>query len=568
MLISTGVDSLIKLIREKGRIEITLASRLLDIPISTIEEWVHALEQEGILSVEYQLTKIYLKWNYPTSEEIEKEREELEDEKSKLLEELKKDEERSQIQLKEMDAVKNEFTVGYSKIIEQINELSKKTSEMSKSKETVEQEYCKLNEEIIENKKRIDELTESTALMRKQIEKTQKELLSSDIEKQIKNVMESKTKVLSLKQELETMEASVSDTLNLLADKRIDSSDLKKSAHSLYKEFDSLKKQMDEKLGIMKEGLEASKSLLESKEQIKVVNESIKLLLNEMENAQGSVSEIEAKVSSVAAKIKENEKKAERIIEEAKKAEQILKQIKVDSKLQTTINDLINEEKRLEEKMEDLRERVDQALPTLENVDDLILSLAELRKKIAAERKRLAEESGAIFASLDEEASNYTLFQKIKEKALAALTNYSKELEKVEAEDEKAKKHIEKMAEKIDAVLSKFRESVEYVNIEKLSSAVDSIIAKKDLLEKIKLEVDALDSAVTKTSKQIKLLIKEAELTDLRATTLIPKAHEKIKQTREEIKSDIALTRAEQKDFDKKREELRKLIKKLWEQEE
>ncbi len=70
LLISTGVDQLIRLVKESGRVEIGAASKELKQPVKTIEDWAHVLEEEGLVAVEYKLTKIFLVWQGPTSEYV------------------------------------------------------------------------------------------------------------------------------------------------------------------------------------------------------------------------------------------------------------------------------------------------------------------------------------------------------------------------------------------------------------------------------------------------------------------------------------------------------------------
>ena len=78
LLISTGVDQLIKLVKEKGRVEIGAAASELSQPIRTIEDWSHVLEEEGLVRVEYKLTKIFLVWTGPTREYVAQKSEKLE----------------------------------------------------------------------------------------------------------------------------------------------------------------------------------------------------------------------------------------------------------------------------------------------------------------------------------------------------------------------------------------------------------------------------------------------------------------------------------------------------------
>ncbi len=70
LLITTGVDALVRLVKEKQKIELDEASSLLNIPQETIEDWTRVLEEEGILRIEYRLTRVFLVWVKPTEEEV------------------------------------------------------------------------------------------------------------------------------------------------------------------------------------------------------------------------------------------------------------------------------------------------------------------------------------------------------------------------------------------------------------------------------------------------------------------------------------------------------------------
>jgi len=52
--ISTAVDSLVELIKEKKRILLEEASKELKIPENIIMEWATFLEEEGILNIDSQ----------------------------------------------------------------------------------------------------------------------------------------------------------------------------------------------------------------------------------------------------------------------------------------------------------------------------------------------------------------------------------------------------------------------------------------------------------------------------------------------------------------------------------
>lgn len=58
--ITTAVDSLVKLVNNKGRISLESASKELGIPQNILNEWANFLDQENIIEIEYKFTTAYL----------------------------------------------------------------------------------------------------------------------------------------------------------------------------------------------------------------------------------------------------------------------------------------------------------------------------------------------------------------------------------------------------------------------------------------------------------------------------------------------------------------------------
>lgn len=102
LLISTGVDGLIKLVREKGKVEMSEAAHVLNMPTSSIEEWAHMLEGEGLIKIQYQLTHIYLVWSPLEGGEQDKKRTIVGEKKDRVMakmETLSKSVEESKVEL-------------------------------------------------------------------------------------------------------------------------------------------------------------------------------------------------------------------------------------------------------------------------------------------------------------------------------------------------------------------------------------------------------------------------------------------------------------------------------------
>ncbi|MFA5077716.1 MAG: hypothetical protein WC488_04800, partial [Candidatus Micrarchaeia archaeon] len=287
MLISTGVESLIKLVREKGKIEITMASRLLNIPISTIEEWSHALESEGIISIEYQLTKVYLKWTAITEEKATAETQKLETEKSGLVKEVMALEEKSQANLKAVQGFKDEFNANYEKLAAKLDELSKKGAVTGSSRAGQEDAYYKALDQLEEVRSQVGQVKDSIAFTKEQLEKTRNELIGSDVEKKTTALVSSRKNISSLKKELESMEAEVSKLAGTLSSKKMDVPSLRKTADTITSEYSSVKQRLDKE----KEVLGEMNSLLSlvggAKKEISTLRSSTESVMKELKGFKG-----------------------------------------------------------------------------------------------------------------------------------------------------------------------------------------------------------------------------------------------------------------------------------------
>ncbi|MCK5025929.1 MAG: hypothetical protein KAS15_05015, partial [Nanoarchaeota archaeon] len=59
-LIQTGIDKLINIVKEQGRISVPRVAREIGVSKSVIEGWIKFLEDEDLISIEYKLTVPYI----------------------------------------------------------------------------------------------------------------------------------------------------------------------------------------------------------------------------------------------------------------------------------------------------------------------------------------------------------------------------------------------------------------------------------------------------------------------------------------------------------------------------
>lgn len=70
--IETGVDKLVEFINQKKKVSINEAANELGVGLPVIQEWADFLEDEGLITVEYKLSRTYLCERKLTKKEVEK----------------------------------------------------------------------------------------------------------------------------------------------------------------------------------------------------------------------------------------------------------------------------------------------------------------------------------------------------------------------------------------------------------------------------------------------------------------------------------------------------------------
>ncbi len=116
-LISTGVDRLMKLVRDRGRIELRDAAVELGISQGVLEEWSRVLEKEGVIRIEYLFTKVYLTTPSAEKDEKQKRAKEIADMQVTVSREVETQAKRLERVGKELDDMRDEF-LGVSKLFE------------------------------------------------------------------------------------------------------------------------------------------------------------------------------------------------------------------------------------------------------------------------------------------------------------------------------------------------------------------------------------------------------------------------------------------------------------------
>jgi len=190
LLISTGVDNLIRLVHDAGRIELKDAAKSLGLSSASVEEWSRVLEEEGLIKLEYQLTKIYLVWVGSTPKEIAKRSEQLADKKAEMERDIETMIGKLEARGEELDKLDKDFKKivdlldpkfgGVKRRLDALKEIEEEKDKIFDSHvqkmETAKGEYRKLNETLTGDEARTKEMWSKVREVQQDIEQIEPEL--------------------------------------------------------------------------------------------------------------------------------------------------------------------------------------------------------------------------------------------------------------------------------------------------------------------------------------------------------------------------------------------------------
>ncbi len=143
LLISTGVDNLIRLVHEKGKVDLKAAANELNLAPETVESWAKVLEEEGIIKIEYKFTKVYLTWVAASVPVLEQKAAILESKKSQITVEIKEKLDTVRESKGDFKSLRESFERIYKALDIKNSKLPAKTAELKKMEASLDQIYEK-----------------------------------------------------------------------------------------------------------------------------------------------------------------------------------------------------------------------------------------------------------------------------------------------------------------------------------------------------------------------------------------------------------------------------------------
>ena len=178
-VIETGVDKLVNLIKQRGRISFKDAAAELGVSTTVIQEWVDFLEEEGLIGIEYKLTTPYLVEKKLSKKEVEAKAKEFTGKKDVFVRKAESSLSFIEKQGEELKKVKGEFDKLKGEVGLELETVREDLKELEKYHQLKQELQKQVEEQKGDVKSKIEELT-------KQVLREQRryQLLISEVEKE------------------------------------------------------------------------------------------------------------------------------------------------------------------------------------------------------------------------------------------------------------------------------------------------------------------------------------------------------------------------------------------------
>jgi len=362
--IETGVDRLVSLIANKKSVDLDAAAKELGVSESVVREWAEFLEEEGIISIEYGLSKVTLLEKKLTKKEAES-------------------------KIKEYHSKKDAFV---SKVESTLNALESETGEFDLIKVEFEDLKKKIGTEMEDVKGELDEIRHYEDL---------KQNIDNDIKRQKQEYLELIDKA---GRQIRYEENRYSSLLTDVGKEREQLVKEKKEVLQLEEKGDHLRKRLEAIYGIIKSienQINEKKSTIENAEEhivnLQKIAENIE---NEIKNKKENIIEPLIKKSQeqtekisvvqdlIIEKIKKKEMKIEKYSEESKKiADKFRKFFDKKVRTESLLGKIEDDRHMLEDQLKELIKKA-QAFDAIAKKTDAKVYIAELMKNYEQIEKR------------------------------------------------------------------------------------------------------------------------------------------------------------------------------------
>ncbi len=558
LLISTGVDSLIKLIEERKRIELSMASKLLGIPTATVEDWAHVLEEEKIIRIEYKLTEVNLVWVAPGVEEVKAEKAEFTRKKAALEDELRrldavqakgKDDLRQQAE--SMEKMYSHFEESFRSL----EELSRQIQGVGERRGEVSRQTVDKAEELAE---RMKEVRESVGLLEKQLQEHKKVFEKEGIGSKVEDLAAYRAHITQLEDRVnEVLRRADEAVKRAPRGGKAEVTGLEKDMERLEGEYKKIRDDSTAVKELIDEFRQSAEVLQTVRELMKNVSDSSGSVKGQLEKEYSMLERLKADIPGIEKNLKADLDLVAQYEDALKVAHDVMERLPEKEELIRHVGEIEEREDELVAEFKKFEKNINAVTGNVLSFGEMVAELTKLKEEVEGVSKAMAKESGEVFSTLEEETATYNTFQKIKMKAKLSIDQYLSQMGKIKEESDTVSAQLESLRKDTNRKLGDVAEAMGSENVKKAVELLDELEEKKKKIEDVRALILDLNQKSERIEKNIRILMKEANLISLREGGPTPREAE-------ERGERIRLTSQEQDEFEKKRKELKDLIRRLW----
>ncbi len=552
-VISTDVDKLVRILSTKKKIELGQLSREIGLHKDNVEKWLHILEEEGYVKIQYSLTGTYATWvgigeeipiehheprvavEKPKEEKKEiftvlpeimgiqsfKQKEEEDSEKERLLKGL-----RGEVK----DEAKEDFSIDLEE-----PEKEEEISEPSLIEEIKEQEEEPEEKEVQEEK--IEEPEVSEALLPEPTEQKRPSYIRTKVSQYLDELGRQRAGIAALKKQkdklykerigpLETrMESDIATFTELLLEKEEKITELKEKALELpdkIEELDTLQRTVEK---IEREGFSALNATREKLDTMMSDVSKMKGALSEkISKTKGTIDSEKGRILDLSSKIKDvddnySEYKdaiddmSKRIEELNSSMEQISQELDEAAEARLELRDQIDEIERIVSRRESQLESLSEEFSEIEKVENWIREYARDYEDKLQKMKEYLEQSGSELQEL-KKSSTAKQVKKYLREFEDAMDNYEKELQGIAIDETSIDDRIRRAEERLKGLMDESREAMRHMH------------------EKIE-DIEPFENVAKRTEGKTQLVLRQLEEKGIEREKLQDEVRE-VKKTRKE----------------------------------
>jgi len=297
-IIETGVDKLVKLVNEKGRISSFDAAKELGVSNTVVMEWADFLEEEGIISIEYKFTKPFLVPRKLGKKEVQEKAKEFSGKKDVFVRKaevslsfLDKEAAKLNSVKEEFDKIKKDLGFDLSNVKNELEELEKYErlkidldKQIENQKKASMDKIESMTKQVLREKRRYDEILSEIKKEEEDLEREKVEAKSlEESEKLIQD------RIIGIKQLISKVEGRLGKEIE---DVQIS----EKNIQRLSQMAESVKSRVEKEKGIIEplinESMEQSKKIEELQKRIIKKIEDKEKKLKGVKNASSRLKEL------------------------------------------------------------------------------------------------------------------------------------------------------------------------------------------------------------------------------------------------------------------------------------